>query len=56
MGFGIALAGGVESGRISVRLGYEYTVSRMDHYENRTGSVQTYAKPSMLFCVFGFNF
>lgn len=53
--FNIALGGGVDFGRYSIRLGYEYAVSATT-YSTYGGYAYEYAKPSFLFCSFAFNF
>lgn len=53
--YGISLGGGVDFGRHSIRIGYEYSVSSMKTYV-RGKYVSQYAKPSFLFCSFAFNF
>lgn len=53
--YGISLGGGVDFGRHSIRIGYEYSVSSMKTYV--LGEyVSQYAKPNFLFCSFAFNF
>lgn len=53
---GIALGGGVDFGRHSVKLGYEYSVSKANDYDHHGSYSYIYAKPSFLFCSFAFNF
>ena len=54
---GIALGGGVDFGRFSVKLGYEYSASRQFAYNPQTSNYTEYfSKPSVLFCSFAFNF
>ena len=56
LGYGVALGGGVDFGRYSIRLGYEYSVSKVTEYSRYDGYVNVYAKPNLLYCSFAFNF
>lgn len=53
--YGISLGGGVDFGRHSIRIGYEYSVSSMQTYVS-PNYVTQYAKPNFFFCSFAFNF
>ena len=56
LSYGIALGGGVDFGRHSIRLGYEYSVSATKEYAMYGGYAYAYAKPNFLYCSFAFNF
>ena len=51
----ISIAGGVDSGRFSVKLGYDYGNVHQDEYLNGT-RVSYFRKPSQLFCSFAVKF
>ena len=55
VGYCISLGGGVDFGRYTIRLGYEYSVSKITEYQ-RYEVVYRYGKPNMLVCSFAFNF
>ena len=59
----LSVAGGVDAGRFTIKVGYEYSSARMQEkqYANGYGNVYlgtitTYRKPSQLFCSFAVNF
>ena len=55
--YGFSLGGGVDFGRFSIKLGYEYYAAASKSYNTRAGRYEiSYSKPSMLFCSFAFNF
>ena len=57
LSFGIALGGGVDFGRFSVKLGYEYSASREVAYDTQPRVYAEYFdKPSALFCSFAVSF
>jgi len=56
LSYGLSLGAGVDFGRYSIRIGYEYSVSSIQIEDDRLGTVYQYAKPSFLFCSFAFNF
>ena len=53
--YGISLGGGMDFGRYSIRVGYEYSVSKTTTYVQH-GYANQYVKPNFLFCSFAFNF
>lgn len=56
----VSIAGGIDTGRFSVKLGYDYSNIAVDVYDsssyggNYVGTA--YRKPSQLFCSFAFKF
>jgi hypothetical protein len=53
---GFSLGGGVDFGRFSVKLGYEYNAAKAWYRQPRGDYEAALGKPSMLFCSFAFNF
>lgn len=51
----ISVSGGVDTGRFSVKLGYEYGATRRRTWTRQGGAVEAFEKPSQLFCSFVFN-
>ncbi|MBP5626428.1 MAG: hypothetical protein J6W98_05860 [Bacteroidales bacterium] len=51
----IAIAAGVDVGRFSVKLGYDYGNLRLRYYD-RYNRIEELTKPSQLFCSFAFKF
>jgi hypothetical protein len=51
----IAISGGIDVGRFSVKLGYEYGSTRRRAWTPQGGAVEAFEKPSQLFCSFVFN-
>ncbi len=55
--WGFSLGGGVDFGRFSVKLGYEYYAAKAWYRLPRDGGYEAaLGKPSLLFCSFAFNF
>lgn len=54
--WGFSLGGGVDFGRFSVKLGYEYSAAKAWYVQPRGNYEAALSKPSMLFCSFAFNF
>jgi hypothetical protein len=54
--FNIDLGGGVDFGRFSIKLGYEFATTCALVVDSRYGHSWSMGKPSMLFCSFAFNF
>lgn len=55
LSYGFAIGGGVDFGRYSVKLGYEYNAAKASIYSQGRYE-EIYSKPSLLFCSFAFNF
>ena len=55
LSYGFAIGGGVDFGRYSVKLGYEYNAAKASIYSQGRHE-EIYSKPSLLFCSFAFNF
>jgi len=51
----ISIAGGIDTGRFSIKLGYDYgNVCSRDYYSGKW--IPSFRKPSQLFCSFAFKF
>ena len=57
LSYNIALGGGVDFGRFSIKLGYEYSAARTRAYDDRAYiEYDVFSKPSALFCSFAVSF